>query len=185
MALIYTPRPEVVAARSNSEWHFPIDLVAEPWPLTHVEGEWLNRSEVKGVDRWRIQWRDQSGSMIFITSTTWRAHHRPERCFEVYGLGVDSSYTQLISADFPVRILSLGIDGQKDLLSAAYWLQSAEQTTDDYATRIWSDLAPQRQSWVLVTVLFDEAIDPESPDVLDLYTILQQVVQTSLVGGHN
>ena len=26
------------------------------------------------------------GSLLLITSDTWRAHHRPERCFEAYGL---------------------------------------------------------------------------------------------------
>ncbi|MGD9091927.1 MAG: exosortase O [Anaerolineales bacterium] len=185
MALLYTPRPEAVAAQSGSEWQFPIGLVAEPWPLTQREKEWVIRSGVKGVDRWRFQWHNQTGSMIFVTSTTWRAHHRPERCFEVYGLTVDRSYTQLISPDFPVRLLSLRGGGKDGLFSAAYWLQSAEQTTDDYATRIWSDLAPQRQRWVLVTVLFDEAIDPESPDVLELYEALQQIVHRSFVGGNN
>lgn len=184
MALIYTPRPEIVAAHSDSSWRFPTELDVDPWPLTSDEEDWLNRSEFQGVDRWRFQWRDQSGSMLFITSSTWRAHHRPERCFEVYGLDVDNSYTQMISPDFPVRLLSLGIDGRENLLTAAYWLQSANRTTDDYATRIWSDLAPKRQKWVLVTVLFDEAIDPESSDILNLFEDLQRIVHSNLVGGY-
>jgi exosortase O len=185
MAFIYTPRPEDVSARSDSVWQFPTGLIAESWPLNPKEREWLNQSGVQDVDRWRFQWRGQSGSMIFVTSKSWRAHHRPERCFEVYGLTVDGSYTQLVSPGFPVRLLSLGSAGEEGLLSAAYWLQSTEQTTDDYATRIWSDLAPRRQRWVLVTILFDEAIDPEAPDVMDLYKGVQQVVQSHLIGGNN
>jgi hypothetical protein len=80
-------------------------------------------------------------------------------------------------------MLSLGGAGEDNLMSAAYWLQSAEQTTDDYATRIWADLEPQRQRWVLVTVLYDTALDPRSPESQDLLETLRLVVQRNLEGG--
>lgn len=48
----------------------------------------------------------------------------------------------------------------RNALSASYWFQSAGQTTDDYATRIWADLTLQRDRWVLVSILFDDACDP-------------------------
>ncbi len=58
------------------------------------------------------------------------------------------------------------------MLSASYWFQSAERTTDDYGTRIWSDLSPQRERWVLVSILFDGVVDPNSEDVASLYEAL-------------
>jgi exosortase O len=183
MALLYTPRAGVALAQSPPAWQFPTDMQVEPWSLTPREQEWLAQGGVQGADRWRFQFRDLSGSMLFVSSTTWRAHHRPERCFEVYGLSVDGSYTYLVSPDFPVRVLSLGSAGEHNLMSAAYWLQSAEQSTDDYATRIWADLEPQRQRWVLITVLYDTALDPRSPESQDLFETLRLVVQRNLEGG--
>ncbi len=184
MALLYTPRPQIASAQSPAAWQFPTNLAAEPWSLTPGEQEWLASSGVEAVDRWRFQWGELSGSMLFVSSTTWRAHHRPERCFEVYGLSADGAYTHLVAPDFPVRLLSLGSEHRPGLMSAAYWLQSADQTTDDYATRIWADLAPQRERWVLVTILFDEAIDPQSAESQALFTALRSVVQINLAGGY-
>ena len=71
----------------------------------------------ESAERWRFEWRGLSGSMIVVTSRTWRAHHRPERCFEVYGLTLDDSRTHLVRPEFPLRFVSLG-DG-KDTPSGA------------------------------------------------------------------
>jgi len=121
--------------------------------------------------------------MLFVTSTTWRAHHRPERCFEVYGLKQATSSTFLVGSDFPVHILSLEMDGVPKHYAAAYWLQSASQTTDDYATRIWADLEPEKQPWVLITVLFDPGQDSRDGDAEALYIALRDLVQEHLAGG--
>jgi hypothetical protein len=121
--------------------------------------------------------------MLFVSSQTWRAHHRPEACLEVYGLSVGSSFTTLVNPDFPVRVLTLERERGETLNTAVYWLQSSGETTDDYAARIWSDLASQRQRWVLVTILFDRPVDPQSPEAQDLYQALRASIQQNLRGG--
>jgi exosortase O len=121
--------------------------------------------------------------MILVTSTTWRAHHRPERCFEVYGLSLDDSRTHLVTPTFPVRFVSLGDGDGHVLLSATYWFQSANRTSDDYATRIWADLVPERERWVLVTILFDGVHDPHAADIQAFYTALHDAVARNLEGG--
>ena len=118
--------------------------------------------------------------MILITSKTWRAHHRPERCFEVYGLSLDDSRTHLVEGQVPVRYVALGDGDHNSLLSATYWFQSANQITDDYAARIWADLSPERERWVLVSVLFDEMVDPNDAEVEAFYSSLQETVSTNL-----
>ena len=125
------------------------------------------------------------GSLLLITSDTWRAHHRPERCFETYGLKVEQSHSTLLDADFPVRVVNLSASQGRFRYSAVYWLQAPGRVTDDYATRIWSDLSPQRQTWVLVTVLFDSAVDPTRPELNDLYDGLRQTVAQRLEGGNH
>jgi exosortase O len=183
MALLYTPRPQTASAHPSSTVQFPADWNAAPWALSSGEQEWLASSGVQGAERWRFQYDDLSGSLLFVSSNTWRSHHRPERCFEVYGLQTDSSYTTLIAGDFPIRVLTLSGEQGKHQLSAAYWLQSADQTTDDYATRIWDDLTPERQPWVLVTILFDEVIDPQSRAATALFQSLQEILEHSFAGG--
>ena len=184
MALLYTSRPDTAFSQSALIWQLPSSLKTEPWPLSSGEREWLQQTGVQAVERQRFTWREITGSILLVTSTSWRAHHRPERCFEVYGLEVDQSRTELVAPDFPVRLLSLDASGGNPatLLSAAYWLQSEGQITDDYATRIWDDLSPHRQKWVLVTILFDAPLEPGSEDVLALYLALRDAVQANMFG---
>ena len=187
MALAYTPRPHTGLVQPPPAWEFPANLVTEPMPLKPDEVEWLTRGGAESADRRRFEWRGEtgpiSGSMILVTSTTWRAQHRPERCFEVYGLSIDDSRTHLVAPDFPARFVSLGDGDGHGLVSATYWFQSVDGTTDDYATRMWADLAPERDRWVLVTVLFDEVRDPGAADVQAFYTALHEAVGRGLGGG--
>jgi exosortase O len=185
MALLYVPRPQPAYAQAPLQWQFPTELTVSPWALTDQEREWLEIGVVREAYRWRFEWRDLSGSMLFVASTDWRAQHRPERCFEVYGLSTEGSETILVDADFPIRDLSLSNDQLSEDLSAVYWLQSAGQTTDDYATRIWADLAPEKQRWVLVTILFDRAVDPRADEAQALFTALRSTVFTTLKGGQS
>ena len=179
MVLVYAPRPQTGLAEPPLAWEFPAGLVTHPMPLTPDEVGWLTRGGAESAGRQRFEWRGLTGSLMLITSTTWRAQHRPERCFEVYGLSLEDSRTTLVAPDFPVRFVSLG-DGGRSMLSAAYWFQSASRTTDDYATRMWADLAPERERWVLVTILFDGVQDPQAADVRDLYAAVHEAVGRGL-----
>jgi exosortase O len=182
LIFLYSPRPESAAAQALPELRFPTGLEVDPWPLTTEEAEWLSSVGVDDAERWRFSWEGQTGSMLIISTTTWRAHHRPERCFEVYGLDINNSYAYLVAPDFPVRLVSLGQGGQRDLFSAVYWFQSPDIATDDYAVRIWSDLAPERQRWILFTILFDGAANPLDNLSLDLYEALRQTLMQAMKG---
>jgi exosortase O len=184
LVLLYTPRAQPAAAASF-EWEFPEELVVQAWPLTPKEIDWLSAEGSLPVSatRLRFEWRHLHGSLLLIASDTWRAHHHPERCFTVYGLQVLESQLHLVNADFPLRWLTLNKAGdRRPLYSAGYWLQSGQRLTDDYSVRIWDDIAPQPQPWVLVTVLFDNVKDPAETDSSELFVALRQVVQRSLEG---
>jgi len=176
MALLYAPRPITGLTQAVPSWTFPNELTIEPLPLKPDENEWLTRDGADAADRFRFEWRGVSGSMILINSRTWRAHHRPERCFEVYGLALDDSSTHLVNQTMPVRLVALGDGNQQTVFTATYWFQSATQTTDDYGTRIWSDLAPQHERWLLVSIIFDNVVDPNSPDIAAFYEMMHGTV---------
>jgi exosortase O len=179
MALLYTPRPQTGLTRPSPTLTFPAEMTIEPLPLKPDENDWLTRDGADSADRMRFEYRGLSGSMILITSRTWRSHHRPERCFEVYGLSLDGSRAHLVAPDFPLRFVTLGDGDQRQLYSASYWFQSANQTTDDYATRIWADLALQRDTWVLVSILFDGVVDPRDDDVAAFYQALHETIEVN------
>jgi len=187
MALIYAPRPQTGLAQPPPDWAFPARLVTTATPLKPDEVEWLTRDGAASADRRNFEWRGEtralSGSMMLITSSTWRAQHRPERCLEVTGLSIDDSRTHLVAPDFPVRFLLLGDGDGHRMASATYWFQSAEHTTDDYGTRVWTDLAPERQRWVLVTILFDDVQDPHDPEVQAFYTAIHETVKRNLTNS--
>jgi exosortase O len=183
MALIYAPRPQTGLAQSPPDWSFPAELATEPMPLRPDEIAWLIRGGADSAERRRFDWRGITGSMLFITSRTWRAQHRPERCFEVFGLSLNDSRTFLVTPDFPVRFVSLGNSSGRGLLSATYWFQSVGRITDDYGARMWADLSPQRDRWILVTLLFDRVYDPSATDIQALEVAVRDAVARSLEGG--
>ena len=108
LAMVYTPREAVGLTQPSLLWHFPAELQSEPMPLRPDEEVLLTRDGADSADRLRFRWRGVSGSMILIPSTTWRAHHRPERCYEVYGLSIDKSQGHLVRAGLPIRTVALG-----------------------------------------------------------------------------
>jgi exosortase O len=183
LSLLYTPRPAAAGSEPVTNWNLPAGLQAESWPLTQAEFDWLSSTGALAGDRWRFSWGDVQGTMLFVTGNSWRAQHRPERCFEVYGLSVVNSRTYLAAPDFPLQYLTLGDGEGREMYSAAYWFQSPDRVTSDYGARIWSDLAPEREAWVLVTVLFDDIYGPDEPAPAGLYPILRQAVALSLGEG--
>jgi exosortase O len=183
MGLIYTPRPQIGLSQAPPTWAFPAHLVTQAMPLKPDEVEWLTRDGAESALRLRFEWDGITGSMILITSKTWRAHHRPERCFEVYGLWLDESHTHLVNPDFPLRFVSVSDGGNHEVFSAIYWFQSLEHTTDDYATRIWADWTVERERWVLVSILFDDKYDSQTSDMQRLVTALHDTVAYQLERG--
>ena len=148
LALLYTPRPVQGVSGNQASLELPRRVQPIPQPLSAGEIDWITSGGADSADRQRFALGELSGSMILIRSHSWRGQHRPERCFEVYGLTVDNSYTQLAAHNFPLRIVALNEQPSGRSYTAAYWFQSAVQTTEDYGTRMWADLAPQRTEWV-------------------------------------
>lgn len=180
MALLYTPRQPGGLGGQAPSWRFPTQWHTEPAPLGERAEAWLKEDGAESAERLRFEWNGLSGSLLLITSRSWRAHHRPERCFEVYGLSVVDSGTHLVNGNLPVRMISLREGHDVDHYTATYWLQSAQMTTDDFGTRMWSDLSLRPRRWTLVSVLFDDTLDPNAPQVVAFYEALHDTVQAAL-----
>jgi hypothetical protein len=82
--------------------------------------------------------------------------------------------------DFTLRFLTLSGTSAPGGVSAAYWLQSNSQSTADFGERIWADLGPRRERWVLVTILFDRQVDPNMPVFTTFVEAIRNSVDRSL-----
>jgi len=91
-----------------------------------------------------------SGSILILKSSQWKGHHNPEFCIRAGGNRIDAMETKLVHAQLPVKWLKVNGDA-----NACYWFQNKESCTDDYSTRIWSDIQNESQDWVLVSVVFN------------------------------
>jgi len=185
MALVYTPRPHPVMAHASIDWIIPDDLQAQLDPLSPQMFNWVTGDGAEFADRWDFTWQgdmDQiRGSMIFLTSTTWRGQHRPERCFEVQGIKIEASQTVFFGNEFSAQFVS--VSGGRNQATALYWLQSGYQATDDFATRIWSDLDSEREPWVLVTLMLDDVYPTNSEEVRIIAELVRETIATSLERG--
>jgi exosortase O len=185
MALLYTPRPQTATAQAGIVWVFPQNLHLGPSQMSPELKEWAFSGGAEFFDRWLFDWSDgnaqRSGSLLFVTSSSWRGQHAPERCFEVDGFSLETSQTAMFDDDFSARFLLLKRPGGRQV-SAMYWLQAADKATDDFASRIWADLSPDRQRWVMVTVLFDDVYPVSDPAIHSLANALRQTVEGGLKG---
>jgi len=185
MALAYTPRPQLVMAQAAIHWVFPSEMQVQVDPLSPQLRAWVTQDGAEFADRWDFNWQSDAGeiqgSLMFLTSSTWRGQHRPERCFEVQGITVEAAQTIYFSDDFSAQLVL--VSGEPHQATAMYWLQTGSQATDDFATRIWSDLGSERQPWVLVTILLDDVYPSDSAAIREIAEAVRIAVANSLEGG--
>jgi exosortase O len=185
MAILYTPRPQPVLAHGAIDWRFPTQIQVQADPLSPRLFAWVTQDGAEFADRWDFIYQDGAeeihGSLMFLTSNTWRGQHRPERCFEVQGIAVEATQTVYFDETFSAQLVM--VSGGPQQATALYWLQTGYRATDDFATRIWSDLSTERQPWVLVTLLLDDVYAPNSAEVRSIAELVRTTVAKSLEGG--
>jgi exosortase O len=166
------PVPEMRAIA----FHWPQQMVSERISLTPAEQSTFNDSATVTSDKLRFTLGNLSGSMLLVTSTAWYAYHPPELCLVGNGLKVDWMKKKWLTPEVKARWLSL----QDGKLSAAYWFQSPQRTTDDFLARIWDYVSHRQKTWVLVSILFDRLNQPDSPDIQAFTTTIHDVIAREL-----
>jgi len=153
----------------------PSEIKTEKLTLTTAEANFFDNPANPLVEKIRFKTDNLSGSMLMVASNSWQSHHPPELCFTGNGFKVDQMDSKLINDSINARWLSL----QNGELSATYWFQSAQGTTDDFIDRIWEHISHRHKTWVLVSVLFDDAENPDSNAIKNFSnTIYQTINQT-------
>jgi len=164
--------------------HWPEAFITESIPLTPAEQRFFNTEPGTIPEKRRFARGNLSGSILTVANTSWRIYHPPELCIASNGLKVDGMEQVQLAPEVLGRWLSLR-DGQ---LSAAYWLQSPQETTDDFFASLGRNIFAHKQPWVLVSVLFDRALVPDDPQLQeftrDVYGAIARSFSTTETQRH-
>ncbi|MDF5717780.1 MAG: exosortase O [Rhizonema sp. NSF051] len=169
-------QPQEEQSLSLASLRLPQQMVFERIPLTAAEHSFFDKYPSIVPEKHRFVMGDLSGSILLVANTTWHTYHPPELCLLGSGLQVDRIERKQLTPVVQARWLSLA-DGK---LSATYWFQSPKQTTDDFLSRLWSDVTRHQKNWVLVSVLFDSSLSPESSLIRDFTTAIHDAINLSL-----
>lgn len=172
MALLATvPAPAAIpSATAVADLLFtpPADMDLEPAALTAIERQFLDGNGAHYTRKWRFTWRGQlTGSVLLVAARSWRAHHPPEQCLAGAGHPLAGLETTVIADRFPLRVVRMARPGGSGP-RATYWFQSATYRTDDHTARVWDSLHGERP-WLMVSLLFDQEIALDAPDVRALH----------------
>ena len=125
-----------------------------------------------------------NASLVLVWSKQWRSQHIPENCYLSQGYSISqkglwSMPSQDGSAQNSLRYLSLNKKQANSTaikhLTGVYWFQSARKMTPDYSSRVMDALFHPNQEWVMVSILWDQAVNPDiiSPFIYQLQNELQ------------
>ncbi len=160
---------------------FPEPIVSESIPLNPSEQKFFGNYPGTQTEKKRFVSGNLRGSMLTVASTSWQTYHAPELCFIASGIPVNRIEKKQLTPAVTARWLSL----KDNQLSAAYWLQSAKQTTDNFLSRIGSDITHKNHTWVLVSILFDSSVNPANSEVQNFANTVHNAVNDSLKRGKN
>ncbi len=158
---------------------FPETFTIEKLDLTPIEEKFFSNQEFPTIaEKKRFIYGKITGSLITVFSTSWQSHHLPEVCLITSGLKIDKVEKKQLNKDVLGRWLTL----QNGQLSATYWLQSLQQTTDDLLLRMWAEITNKNHTWVLISIVFDHNFNPEDEQMYKFTNNIHQVINNSLNG---
>ncbi len=168
--------PPIASPISLSGLQWPEQMVAEPIKLSPSEQRFFSNNPKIASEKIRFELGNMSGSILVVANTTWRTYHPPEVCLLGTGLKVEQMEPKRLTSDVKARWLSLS----KGKYSATYWFQSPTETTDDFLSRLWSEVTHHQKNWVLISVLFDGAMNPESSEIQKFTTLVHDAINQNL-----
>lgn len=172
--LTFVPHPVATAPATLSDLQLPISTQAID--LTPTEQAFFTRYPGVVAQKQAFDLEGISGSMIFVASPTWQAHHAPELCFTGSGFKIDRMERRALTENVTGRWLSLN-QGQQQ---AAYWFQSQEHTTDHYLDRVWREITRRDSQWTMVSILFDQPVSAESAELKTMVAGVQGAIADAM-----
>ncbi|MGF1603322.1 MAG: exosortase O [Thermosynechococcaceae cyanobacterium] len=176
IGLVCVPPPAAAAPVTFNIPQWSLPLKSRDINLSPPEQTFFIRNPGVVAEKQAFEFNDISGSMIFVASPSWQAHHAPELCLTGSGFKIDQMQKRLLTPQVTGRWLSLD-QGQHQ---AAYWFQSSQRTTDNYLDRVWSEITRREPQWTMVSILFDQPVSADNPEVRSILEEVHDAVDTAM-----
>ncbi len=187
LGLALIPHPQKVTTSAIDAIALPAQMHSEPLQLTTTEKDFFANYQgaiAPGAtpeviaQKSRFEWQNITGSILLVSSNAVQAYHAPELCFVGNGFKVDAMQRQQLSPQVLGRWLSIN----NGTMAAAYWFQSPKHTTDDFLAHLWGRITRKDRLWVMVSVLFEQAQKPDTPEIKAFTTNIHDAIASSLTG---
>lgn len=170
--LLYTPMVKEPVSISNSSPVFPENWYEKKTAMNLQEKDFFPRHGAYAEKFYFNRHEQIPGSIVFVNTHYWKAHHDPKNCFQSQGYTLLNEQTIQISNIISNKttdkklIHKLRLTKDNEDYMAYYWFQSATQQTADFSHRLFSNLLEQisehfsgqsgrekKQTWTMVSLL--------------------------------
>lgn len=164
----------------SSKWH------ARPITLNPQETEFFPRQGAY-AQKFNFNYDEQiPGSVVFVNTLYWKAHHDPKNCFQAQGYALINDSSRRLSDEIvsaagiseTKMIRQLKLSHQGKIYRAYYWFQSEGQHTDDFSQRLFSALLStgneKQQHWTMVSLIVEQSSISNSTNEQQLLDELSQ-----------
>ncbi len=146
-------------------------------PLTTVEQDFFANNQAS-TRKMKFDFDGLGGSMLIVSSLYWKAQHTPRNCYISQGHGLGFEGTWLLTNGSAVSFLQ--VDGASK--TAVYWFQSVDQVTPDYSARVVNGMLNPHDNWLMVSILWNKAVDKIQAEKLVLHIQASLAEQLSIWG---
>jgi len=174
ISAFFIPKPHPSAFAKKITIPYPSDWHVSPLKLTTKEAQFFSN---QGSSAQKISFSTDkiSGSMLLLKSPDWKGHHNPEYCIRAGGHQINLVETIQIADSFPIKWLQVNQEA-----TACYWFQNPRQITDDFSTRVWSELRHSQNEWMLISIVFNNNHPPSDTATTLFIKQLKQLISQQL-----
>jgi len=168
---IFIPKEKSIEINKVDNLNFPSDWVTNSLDLTEEEVAFFE-NQGSLATKIAFQANNISGSLLLVNSNGWRGHHNPEYCMRAGGNLINKIETVIIADNFPIKWLNVNKES-----SACYWFQSPTECTDDFGTRVWSELRTKENDWILVSVVFNNFQNIDTKEINEFILTINRLIK--------
>lgn len=172
---MYQPRTLRTIPATPVKFRLPESISTTPLKLTPTESKLF---ELHGAQARKLKLKTPTldGSIILVAAVDWRVHHPPALCLAGAGHRLDAPQRHQFGP-FVKAIYSTTNQGER---TAVHWFQSRTRTTPELLDRIQDGVFGQQETWVLVSLLINQPLSPQSPELETLIDDIQHAVAAAL-----
>lgn len=188
--LFYTPMVKQPVSISRTSPVFPKNWYETRIPMNAQEKDFFPRHGAYAQKFQFNRHKQTPGSIVFVNTHYWKAHHDPKNCFQAQGYTLLNDKTIQISKATPKQKIDaisdrtlmrkLQLTKANEHYVAYYWFQSRTQQTADFSQRLFSGLIEQQgsqknQTWTMVSLLLKKTMVSDQGDEKQLLNELSQM----------